>query len=196
MAAPWRANGSCTGFDTSGCSRLPGVRRRRSSARTRRGLQQLPANDCPSFDWQRRRTPTTATGCEAGDGETCYNTSDCNGKLNGKPANRFCCGFDAERVESRTHRTADGDASAPAAASPAPRLPVGGGGSTCCGDLNCEDPETSNNCAIDCGAPSPAVATICDPATEDQCSCRRTAARLRAPRCRTLDLSGRNRQRL
>lgn len=77
--------------------------------------------------------------CEAADGENCTNCpSDCNGKLTGKPGDRFCCG--------------DGSCSGSCA--------TGGFSCTvlpanddnyCCGDSVCEAPENSLSCSIDCG---------------------------------------------
>ncbi|MGB5661573.1 MAG: hypothetical protein WBO54_19045, partial [Thermoanaerobaculia bacterium] len=53
-------------------------------------------NNCPN-DCISGTTSGASCGnglCEAGDGENAVNCSaDCNGKLNGKPANRFACGF-------------------------------------------------------------------------------------------------------
>ncbi len=86
--------------------------------------------------------------CEAADGEDCLScAADCNGKQNGKPANRFCCG--------------DGDGQNPLPCSNSacstggwsctdtPQPPV----SYCCGDATCEGDEDSFNCEVDCGPP-------------------------------------------
>jgi hypothetical protein len=103
-------------------------------------------NDCISGT-----TPGAGCGnglCEAGDGEDCLSCpQDCNGKQNGRPSNRFCCG--------------DGDGQNPVDCSDS-RCTDGGfqctdvpqsGESYCCGDLTCEGAEDSFNCEIDCGAP-------------------------------------------
>jgi subtilisin family serine protease len=84
--------------------------------------------------------------CEAGDGEDCVSCpADCNGKLNGNPNNRFCCG--------------DGDGPNPLPCSDSAcssggwsctDVPSGGGSSYCCGDGSCDTGEDEANCASDC----------------------------------------------
>jgi hypothetical protein len=103
--------------------------------------------------------------CEAGNGEDCLSCpADCNGKTNGKPSTRFCCG--------------DGDGQNPRSCSD-PTCSTGGWECTdvpanpstyCCGDATCEGAEDSFNCAVDCGAPPFCGDGTCDPG-EDQCSC-------------------------
>ena len=104
--------------------------------------------------------------CEAGDGEDCVSCpGDCNGKQNGKPSGRFCCG--------------DGDGQNPLPCSDAActgggntctDVPTGGGTSFCCGDAFCEGDEDSFNCAVDCGDPPVCGDATCDPG-EDSCNC-------------------------
>ncbi len=107
--------------------------------------------DCPSFPISGADPNNNV--CEAGDGETCYNTNDCNGTTSGKPSNRFCCGLDAN--ESTPYSPNGCDSRCDTGGNSCTTVPVGGGGSTCCGDGTCEDPqETTANCPIDCPAPS------------------------------------------
>ena len=106
-------------------------------------------NDCPSFP-TGGGTPGNNV-CEAGDGETCYNTSDCNGQTNGKPANRFCCGFDANESTAYAPDGCGAGSTCNSGGNTCTEIPVGGGGFTCCGDGLCEAPEDAGNCAIDCG---------------------------------------------
>ena len=116
-------------------------------------------NDCGS-----EAGATCGNGvCEAADGEDCVSCpADCNGKQNGNPRRQFCCG--------------DGDGSSPVTCgdgrctadsrtctdAPAP--------ASCCGDLTCAGSESSESCAIDCGAPPSCGDGTCD-AGEDSCSC-------------------------
>lgn len=102
--------------------------------------------------------------CEAGDGEDCVSCpEDCNGKQNGKPSGRFCCG--------------DGDGQNPLPCSDGLCSTGGwsctntpsGGGTYCCGDFVCEGDEDYINCDIDCEAPFCGDGT-CDPG-EDRCAC-------------------------
>lgn len=102
--------------------------------------------------------------CEAGDGEDCVSCpDDCNGKQNGRPTNRFCCG--------------DGDGQNPLPCGDA-TCSTGGwsctdtpasSGSYCCGNLTCEGAEDFTNCDVDCDAPFCGDGS-CDPG-EDQCTC-------------------------
>jgi hypothetical protein len=101
--------------------------------------------------------------CEAGNGEDCVSCpQDCRGKQSGKPAERYCCG--------------DGDGERPLPCSD-PICTSGGWQCTatpvaasCCGDLICEGPENSFNCALDCGPPPFCGDGACD-AVEDACTC-------------------------
>ena len=122
------------------------------------------AADCPSFD-----LPGANCGnglCEAGDGETFFTCSaDCAGKSNGKPSNRFACGFG-----DGLNPDGCGDSRCNSGGFSCTETPVGSGGTTCCGDLACEIPEDSFSCGLDCGAPPTCGDGTCDP-TEDSCSC-------------------------
>ncbi len=101
--------------------------------------------------------------CEAGDGEDCVSCpADCNGKQNGRPSGRYCCG--------------DGDGQNPLTCSDS-LCSTGGWSCTdtpaipsCCGDGICEGTEDSFNCEVDCGAPPVCGDAVCD-AGEDQCNC-------------------------
>lgn len=101
--------------------------------------------------------------CEAGNGEDCLSCpEDCNGKQNGNPSNRFCCG--------------DGDGQNPAPCTDS-RCSTGGFSCTdvpvtpsCCGDGTCEGIEDSIICEVDCGAPPVCSDGFCDPG-EDSCNC-------------------------
>ncbi len=81
--------------------------------------------------------------CEPSIGEDCLSCpQDCNGKQNGNPGNRFCCG--------------DGDGAGPVDCSDG-RCTSGPfdcsnqpGTASCCGDATCEGTEDASNCAIDC----------------------------------------------
>lgn len=121
------------------------------------------AADCPSFP-----LPTAVCGnglCEAGDGEDCVScAADCNGAQSGKPANRFCCGFGGSNpVGCSSSTCTTGGFSCT-------ETPQGAGGSTCCGDLICQDPEDSSNCSVDCGTPAVCGDGTCD-VGESSCSC-------------------------
>jgi len=106
--------------------------------------------DCPSFSVGGANPNNNV--CEAGDGETCYNTSDCNGKTGGKPSGRFCCGFDANESPAYSPDGCGSGSQCNASGHTCTTVPVGGGSTTCCGDGVCETPEDSGNCEIDCGA--------------------------------------------
>jgi hypothetical protein len=88
--------------------------------------------------------------CEAGDGENASNCSaDCNGTLNGRPSNRFSCGYDDSYGP-------DGfaDPRCNEEGYSCTEVPAGGEVNYCCGDFSCEGAENSNSCAVDCG-PAP-----------------------------------------
>lgn len=134
-------DGTCdTGEDCSGC-----------------------AADCPAFP-----LPSFACGnglCEAGDGEDCVSCpADCNGVQGGKPANRFCCGFGGDSP------VGCGDAACTTGGFSCTETPLGAGGSTCCGDAVCQDPEDGTSCALDCDAQAQCGDGTCD-AGESSCSC-------------------------
>lgn len=131
--------------------------------------------------------------CEAGDGENCTNCSqDCNGKQNGPPGNRFCCGDGGGQnpVSCGDSRCSTGGFSCTTVPSP--------GGTYCCGDLVCEGNEDSNNCALDCGSctvtENPEVSCSdgqdndCDGLTDGadpdcQGGCVPTSSKEKGPRC-------------
>lgn len=119
--------------------------------------------DCPSFS-----LPSAVCGnglCEVGDGEDCVNCAqDCNGVQGGKPSNRFCCG------NGGSNPVGCGDSACTTGGFSCTEIPQGSGGGTCCGDLICQDPEDSLNCALDCGAPAICGDGTCD-AGESACSC-------------------------
>jgi len=122
------------------------------------------ATDCPSFPLSGASCGNGL--CEAGDGENCVTCpADCNGKQNGKPSGRFCCGDGGGE-----NPVGCGDSRCTSGGFACTSVPQGGGGSTCCGDLVCEAPEDSFNCALDCGAPPTCGDGTCDPG-ESQCSC-------------------------
>jgi hypothetical protein len=91
--------------------------------------------------------------CEAGDGENGVNCpEDCNAKLNGKPANRFSCGF--------------GDGLNPDGCGD-PACTTGGFSCTeipvpdieyCCGDTVCDGGPECGACGLDCSGDP-----ICEP---------------------------------
>jgi len=117
--------------------------------------------DCPSLG------ATCGNGiCEAGNGEDCLScASDCRGKQQGNPRNRFCCGDgdgDNPLACSATACTSSGYQCTDTPATP-----------SCCGDLICQTNEDGYNCAIDCGSPPPDPFCgdgTCD-ANEDSCIC-------------------------
>ena len=118
--------------------------------------------DCPVFP-----IPGAVCGnglCEAGDGEDCVTCpADCNGVQGGKPANRFCCGNGGQNpVGCSDSRCTTGGFSCTT-------VPVGPGGSTCCGDLECESPEDSTNCPLDCGACTGSETGLCTDGLDNDC---------------------------
>jgi choice-of-anchor B domain-containing protein len=121
------------------------------------------AADCPSFPIGGASCGNGL--CEAGDGEDCVSCpADCAGQQGGKPSGRFCCGFGG------TNPVGCADAACTTGGFDCTETPVGGGGSTCCGDLLCEDPEDGTSCELDCGPPAVCGDQTCDPG-EDGCSC-------------------------
>ena len=90
--------------------------------------------------------------CEVGDGETCVSCPvDCNGKQNGTPSARYCCGDGIVGEGAVTcldaRCTANGNTCA------ANQVLA-----FCCGDSTCEDIETLGNCPADCTIPVPGEA--------------------------------------
>ena len=114
-------------------------------------------SSCPGDCIQSTISPCNFNGiCEVNLGENCQScSSDCNGKQNGNPRNQYCCGGDVDCTDSRC--SADGKSCSSTS-------------SYCCGDNQCEGPEDSANCAVDCGSPATCGDGICDP-SEDSCSC-------------------------
>lgn len=99
--------------------------------------------------------------CEAGNGETCLTCpADCNGKTNGNPNNRFCCGFGDGLAPNGC-----GDNRCTSSGFSCTETPVGGG-TFCCGDGTCDPAgENCGNCALDCTGP----AEICTGGVDDDC---------------------------
>ncbi len=99
--------------------------------------------------------------CEAANGEDCTTcAADCNGKLNGKPSTRYCCGGGPSAVGCSDARCGDGG-------SQCTETPAA---SSCCGDLTCEGTESSVNCPLDCGAAPACGDGVCN-GNETVCSC-------------------------
>lgn len=123
--------------------------------------------------------------CEAGDGEDCVGCpEDCNGKQDGKPSNRFCCGDgDGQNpVSCSDSRCTSGgyacdDAPAPswccgdAACDPAEVCELDCGPLPFCGDSSCDANEDSCSCSADCGAPpaGEVVGATCDDGADNDC---------------------------
>ena len=135
--------GTCGAFDLSGCFGCPAVC---GDGTCDAGEDCMScAADCPAFD-----TPGASCGngiCEAGNGENCVNcAADCNGRQNGNPGNRFCCG------DGGGQNPVDcSDARCTSSGFSCTTIPVDPT-SSCCGDLVCEGAESSLNCPLDCGA--------------------------------------------
>ena len=119
--------------------------------------------DCPSFTIGGAVCGNGT--CEAGDGENCVNCpSDCNGKQNGRPSGRYCCG---DGGGQNPQDCSDPRCSAGGAV--CTEIPTGGGGESCCGDLVCEGPETAGNCESDCEDTCSPLPEVCDNGTDDDC---------------------------
>ncbi len=149
-------NNSCDAFDTTLCLGCP--------ACDFDGVCELgeDCNGCPS-DCVGGTSSGAVCGngiCEAGNGEDCVSCAqDCNGRQNGNPGQRFCCG--------------DGDGQNPIACSDS-RCSTGGfsctdvpanPGSFCCGDLACGTGESCGNCALDCSS----GAEVCNDGVDNDC---------------------------
>lgn len=106
--------------------------------------------DCPSFTFSGA---VCGNGiCEAADGEDCLTCeADCNGKQNGKPDGRYCCGD--VTTGTGQNMVSCSDPRCTAGGVTCTNDPVGGGGTTCCGDTFCDSPENNENCSVDCGEP-------------------------------------------
>lgn len=117
-------------------------------------------NNCPA-DCATGNGAVCGNGvCETAAGEDCLTcSSDCNGKQNGKPSRRFCCGDGGTNpVACKDSRCTN---SGYACSDATPAL-------SCCGDGVCEGNEDSCDCETDCGAPS-ASENICDDGVDNDC---------------------------
>ncbi|TDI33538.1 MAG: hypothetical protein E2P03_04850 [Acidobacteria bacterium] len=134
-------NGDCT-LDISTCTGCP-VCDNDGTCETGEDCNNC-ANDCISGT-----TPGVECGndiCETADGEDCVScAADCNGKQNGKPSNRFCCG------DGGTNPVGCGTGECDTGGNTCTTSPTTAV-SYCCGDTVCEGEESSANCAVDCGA--------------------------------------------
>jgi hypothetical protein len=124
--------------------------------------------DCPSGS-----TSGAVCGngiCEAADGEDCLTcAAECNGTQNGRPANRFCCGFGGQNpVGCSDSRCVTGGFQC--TETPA------GTDTFCCGDLECDASGLEcETCGVDCSAT--------DPICEDPGGCIPTSSKEKGPRC-------------
>ena len=122
--------------------------------------------------------------CEAGDGENCVTcAADCNGKQNGKPSGRFCCGDGGGEspVSCTDSRCTQGSFQCTDVPQP--------GGTYCCGDNICEGDENCSSCGVDCNT----GAEVCDDGVDNDCNgavdCD-DAACATDPSCQAVDCSG------
>jgi hypothetical protein len=103
-------------------------------------------NNCPT-DCSAGEGAACGNGaCEAGNGEDCVTCpADCNGRQDGKPDKRFCCGNGGGEnpVDCGDPRCNSGGSACIA-------VPVA---DSCCGDGVCNGIESGCDCAVDCGAP-------------------------------------------
>ncbi len=150
-------NASCDGFDTSACTGCPAIC---GNGTCESGEDCAScAADCPSFDVAGASCGNGI--CEAGNGENCNNCAlDCNGRTNGNPANRFCCG-DGDCSDARCSQSGFSCTTVPVNPT-----------TTCCGDFLCESPESSQNCALDCGScnPTEPVELSCNDGVDNDCN--------------------------
>ena len=121
-------------------------------------------NNCPNDCFTGSGAECGNGICEAADGEDCVGCpADCDGKQNGNPNGRFCCG--------------DGDGQGAIVCDSSTPECNGGGFSctdvpasaSCCGDGTCEGTENDVNCAIDCGCSVPADCDDANECTVDDC---------------------------
>ena len=99
--------------------------------------------------------------CEAGDGEDCLTCpQDCNGRQNGKPANRFCCG-----AGGGTNPVSCSDSRCTSSGFSCTTVPATGG-SYCCGDGVCSTGESCSSCGVDCNIGF----EICNNGVDDDCN--------------------------
>ncbi len=86
--------------------------------------------------------------CEADNDEDCVScAADCNGKQNGRPSGRFCCGDGGG-----TNPLGCGDSVCTEGGFSCTDVPATGG-DFCCGDLACDSGEDCGNCALAGTAP-------------------------------------------
>ena len=150
----------CSGFDTSGCFDCPLC--------DNDGTCE-PGEDC--FTCGNDCVSGTTTGavcgnglCEAGDGEDCLSCpADCNGKQNGKPTRRFCCGGGGGEnpiICSDNDGTACNSGGFSCTADPQSSTTF------CCGLFGCEPGESCGNCGLDCNLGS----EICTGGIDEDCN--------------------------
>jgi len=120
-------------------------------------------NGCPG-DCPSGTTSGAVCGngiCEAANGEDCLScAADCNGKQNGNPNNRFCCG-----AGTTGHGAVDcTDSRCTSGGFQCTDVPLTGS-SFCCGDLTCDAGEYCGTCALDCSL----GAEICTGGVDEDC---------------------------
>ena len=99
--------------------------------------------------------------CEPG--EDCTGCSDCRGRQNGKPDNRYCCGAGGTGGGENPVDSADSRCTS--------------GGVDCtesfcaptCGDGNCDPGEDQCGCAADCGTPPTSETGLCSDGIDNDC---------------------------
>ena len=152
----------CSDFDTSACSGCP------APVCDNDGICELgeDCDNCPS-DCVGGVMSGAVCGngiCEAADGEDCLTCAqDCNGKQNGKPSDRFCCGDGDGTNPVPCSDSLCSDGGVACTDTPAPT------GTYCCGDLvpACSaDAETCSNCALDCTV---GTGEVCGTGIDEDC---------------------------
>jgi hypothetical protein len=149
-------NGTCTDFDTSGCTGCPPC--------DRDGVCEAgeDCHGCPG-DCPGGTTSGAVCGngiCEAGNGEDCVACpADCAGRQGGKPSTRYCCG---DGAGSGPIPCSDGRCAANGlACTTVPSLP----NDYCCGDGVCANGESCGTCRLDCTL----GAEICTGGVDEDC---------------------------